>query len=348
MLYIGCIICIISVFLAFYQGKLSQRNIVRTDEDLFVMSWNVRGSDLDSGPTTSWNIRKNLAREVLEYIHPDIIGLQEAQPNQKNFFTSFGYNLSETILYNPNKLTLVDSEIVWFSPDGTRVRAWDASSPRGVTWSIFNVKDNNESIIVFNLHLDHIGYQSRMESIKILKNTIQQIHQKEGFLPTLILGDFNSVKYTEVWDSVMELHFKDAALELYNQDGVEYTYHHFHGLHFNSLYMRIVQYLSYYASRFEIGRKYTNIPSPFAPSLFRSMYEAIFGKGKVHHIDWILYSNHFKPSQFQVITHYRKTHETIDSSNWYHPKELFHRFIVRSQINPSDHFPIFCSFNLIK
>uniref|UniRef100_A0A7S4I3K4 Endonuclease/exonuclease/phosphatase domain-containing protein n=1 Tax=Vannella robusta TaxID=1487602 RepID=A0A7S4I3K4_9EUKA len=312
--------------------------------NLRTMSWNLRGSDMDNGPTTSWNVRKAVVKKVVDNIDPHIIGTQEMQPDQLHFFQKQGFAHYRSILYRAESYSVLQSSTIWFSPSGAPVRAWDASSPRGADWVLLQSVDGDKRLVFINLHLDHVGYLSRIESISILKDLIDELKASFEDVPLIITGDFNSVKYAQIWDSLMETNLQDVSLVLASQDSIEFTYHHFHGLHFNSFYMRPVQYISYAVSCTEIGRQITKIPSCFAPPIWRSIKEAIFGRGKVHHIDWMLFDK-LEPQNFFVVTDHDIAPNPQLSNSW-NPKEIFHRNVVKSFIYASDHFPIAASFSL--
>ena len=330
--------------------QIAINSFYKTDDELSVISWNLRGSDLDNGITTKWNVRSKVVTGILDKIQADIIGTQEGQLNQIKFIQNAGYStdISKTIFYNETKLNFLQGEKIWLSQSGKANEVgWDASSPRSFAWGLFELKSNEKDKFIFiNLHLDHVGYESRLESIKIIVRNIEKLKNQFGeFIPIILVGDFNSVKYSKVWDSLIDTSgLLDTSLELYDKDNIEFTYHHFHGLHFHNFYMRIVQYISYYVSCTEFGRKVTGIPSCFAPSLIRSIKENLFGNGKVHHIDWILHNYVLEPKQFFVITDHKEIQNPVSTNNWWHPKEFLHRSVVNSAIYPSDHFPVFASF----
>ncbi|MCQ2153762.1 MAG: endonuclease, partial [Bacteroidales bacterium] len=66
------------------------------DEDLVVMSYNVRNSRMEDGDN-AWDIRKPATAAMLDKINPDIFGVQEAYPEQVEYireacprYVSFG------------------------------------------------------------------------------------------------------------------------------------------------------------------------------------------------------------------------------------------------------------------
>ena len=56
------------------------------------------------------------------------------------------------------------------------------------TWGHFKVKSTRQEFFYFNLHMDHIGVNARMESAKLVVSKIGEICKGK---PVILTGDFN-------------------------------------------------------------------------------------------------------------------------------------------------------------
>eukprot|EP01084_Bolivina_argentea_P031532 58371_1 len=333
-----CIICtfvisMMTYFLDYEQPNIAARPKILNESDLVIMSYNVRGSNLDIGTTTNWQSRKTVALEMLNMYIPDIIGLQESQMNQLQIFKQLGYNsygkyMATSILYNKQKFKLIDGDTVWLSktPHIEHSTSWDMSQERVVTWILIThqISDDNQqcedtnisqgSYLIFNTHLDHKGEKSRVESCMVIKDIIHEISiiKYENKYPVFITGDFNAAKYSPVWYCFTQ-NDNDTSFYLIINDSLhdtnrfsyrkklqlQYTFHNFRGLQMNTWYMRISQYLFYGFSNSVIKyfrHKYFHDVCCMAPSLYKQIYRRReFNRNAgIHHLDWILYGTHDK------------------------------------------------------
>lgn len=169
-----------------------------------VMTWNIRLDTPDDGPN-QWQYRKDgLCDEILKQ-HPDILGVQEALPNQMKDmrkrlkgYKSIGVGRDDgknsgefsALFYNKKELKSLRSGTFWLSetPDIAGSRGWDAACNRIVTWAEFADKTSGKHFISMNTHLDHMGEQARVESAQLILNKINELaHQ----LPVILTGDLN-------------------------------------------------------------------------------------------------------------------------------------------------------------
>ncbi|MDR9419764.1 MAG: endonuclease/exonuclease/phosphatase family protein [Gracilimonas sp.] len=165
------------------------------------MTYNIRYATERDG-INSWEHRKN----QLIQTKPDVFGIQEGLHHQVQYLDSaltdykyvgVGWDDGNTggeytaIFYKTNKLDVVDSDTFWLSetPDTVSV-GWDASMERITTWARFKERESNKEFWVFNAHLDHIGAQSRLNSLKVIRQFIDE--NNEDRLPIILMGDFNA------------------------------------------------------------------------------------------------------------------------------------------------------------
>jgi len=171
---------------------------------LKVMTWNIRLDTPDDG-FNQWQYRKEGLCNEIQKQHPDILGVQEALPNQMKDmskrlkgYKSIGVGRDDgeksgefnALFYNKKELKLVRSGTFWLSetPDIAGSRGWDAACNRIVTWAEFIDKTSGKHFICMNTHLDHMGERARVESAQLILNKINELaHQ----LPVVLTGDFN-------------------------------------------------------------------------------------------------------------------------------------------------------------
>ncbi|HNU60249.1 MAG TPA: endonuclease/exonuclease/phosphatase family protein, partial [Aquaticitalea sp.] len=136
---------------------------------------------------------------------PDVLGVQEAMPNQMKDMDSLlvdygfvgvgrddGKDLGEysAIFYHKHKLRIVESATFWLSQTPDKVSmGWDAACNRVCTYALFEDKVSNEQFWVFNTHFDHIGVEARKNSTLLILDKIEQI--TGGNKPVFLMGDFN-------------------------------------------------------------------------------------------------------------------------------------------------------------
>ena len=119
MKYIKLILVFISLFLGF-SSSFSQTKII---------SYNIRYDTPNDGE--NWReLRKDEVLELLKYYNPDLIGIQEAMPNQLKFvannldkYNYIGHGRNGLIthsegiplFYNSDKYRLLKQEVFWLS-----------------------------------------------------------------------------------------------------------------------------------------------------------------------------------------------------------------------------------------
>ena len=179
-------------------------------QNLKVMSFNVRLS-VDSDKENSWNNRKTDVLKLIEYYHPDVMGVHEPVPQQMkdlkaglpqyNFVgvgREDGKDKGEysAIFYNIEKLKVVKSGTFWLSetPE-VPSKGWDAALPRICSYAQFKDLKSGKQFWAFNVHFDHIGMVARVNSSKLILEKIKEFNTKN--LPVILTGDFNLPENTE-------------------------------------------------------------------------------------------------------------------------------------------------------
>jgi endonuclease/exonuclease/phosphatase family metal-dependent hydrolase len=173
-------------------------------QTLKIMTYNIR-LDVASDGDDRWDKRKDFLASQVCFYQPDIMGIQEALPQQVTFLDAAladydhigvgrddGKSQGEhsAIYYNSKKFKVVQQNTFWLSetPDKP-TKGWDAAYNRVCTYGLFlNVKTKVQ-FWVFNTHFDHMGNVARVESAKLILKKIKEVNKQN--LPFVLTGDFN-------------------------------------------------------------------------------------------------------------------------------------------------------------
>ena len=172
--------------------------------ELTVLSYNIRYDNPNDGEN-QWKYRKERVANYIKEISPDIIGMQEVLEPQLVFldvslkefsYVGVGREDGKTkgeyspILYNSNRLTLLQTDTFWLSETPTVISVgWDAALERICTYAQFKHKETGQKFWVFNTHFDHIGELARIQSAKLIHQKIKMLNTNN--FPVIITGDFN-------------------------------------------------------------------------------------------------------------------------------------------------------------
>lgn len=174
---------------------------------LRVVTYNIRFDNPADGPNV-WTARREAMVGYLRETKPDLVGLQEVLPNQRDYLAgelpefavySVGRDDGEKgeatpIFYRKDRFELVDKGSFWLSdtPERPGSRGWDAALPRVASWVKLLDRQAQKPLLFVNTHFDHRGPMARLESAKLL---IRQIDKLDGegteTLSVVLTGDFN-------------------------------------------------------------------------------------------------------------------------------------------------------------
>ncbi|MBO6795478.1 MAG: endonuclease/exonuclease/phosphatase family protein [Balneolaceae bacterium] len=174
------------------------------------MTYNIRYATERDG-INSWENRKEWVVDQLKETKPDVFGIQEGLHHQVEYLdsalTDYAYvgvgrddgatgGEYTAIFYQTQNLSVLEHDTFWLSesPDTVSV-GWDASMERITTWARFKSLESNKEFVVFNVHLDHIGEESRLNSLKLIRSFIEENIEKD--LPVIVMGDLNAVPESE-------------------------------------------------------------------------------------------------------------------------------------------------------
>lgn len=177
------------------------------ETEITICSFNIRGSNMDTGVNAWSNRKKMVIREFSNYQY-DIVCMQEPLIDQIQDFLSIGIyewlgvsgqgtpdnDVFTPIFYNKKKLNVLDYGTFWLSetPDVVS-RGWDGKFPRICTWAKFRDIENCRSFYVFNTHLDHVGEVAKLEGARLICRKIKEMTTEEA---VFITGDMNSTPET--------------------------------------------------------------------------------------------------------------------------------------------------------
>lgn len=177
-------------------------------QNLKIMTYNIR-LDVASDGENAWPNRKDYFTSQIQFYSPDILGVQEATPNQVTYIASalsnydrFGIGREKdgkgeacTIYYKKDRFKIQDSNTFWLSETPNVVsKGWDAACNRVCTYGLFKDLKTKKSFYVFNVHLDHIGKEAKTKGVQLILSKIATLNTKN--YPVFLMGDFNSEPQT--------------------------------------------------------------------------------------------------------------------------------------------------------
>lgn len=168
------------------------------------MSYNIRYATVNDGEN-QWENRKEQLINQLRFYEPDLLGLQEALPEQIDYldqelpaYDYLGVGRDDgdrkgefsAIFYKTRDLQLLKDSTFWLSPTPQKPSTgWDAAYPRVCTYGKFQRKSDGQQFLLFNTHFDHMGEKARVESMKLILTQIKKLNTEN--LPVILTGDLN-------------------------------------------------------------------------------------------------------------------------------------------------------------
>lgn len=208
-------------------------------QELSVMTYNIK-LDYPKEGENSWANRKPFFINQLKFYEPDILGVQEAMPNQMKDMDSLLVNYSyvgvgrddgkdageySAIFYKKNQFTILKSSTFWLSQTPEKVSmGWDAVCNRVCTYALFQNKATKKIFWVFNTHFDHVGIEARKQSTILIMKKITELNT-ENF-PVILMGDFN-MESTDESIKFIENHLNDSKSIAKNRFGPDGTFNNF-------------------------------------------------------------------------------------------------------------------------
>jgi endonuclease/exonuclease/phosphatase family metal-dependent hydrolase len=199
----------LSLFLALtFPGCLSLWASDLNSSGLRVMSFNVRNSFARDG-VNHWESRKGLVYNVIRDYAPDVLGLQEANSFQLeelcNEFPEYGQvgegsmggskGQYSAILFLKERFKLTDFGNFWLSETPTEPsKSWGSAHHRICTWAGLLDRESQQTIYVYNTHMDDGSRKAREKGTRMIMDHIQE---QAATYPSVFMGDFNAPEDSE-------------------------------------------------------------------------------------------------------------------------------------------------------
>lgn len=209
------VVIIVSTIFMFFTGVIFCAVRDFNASALRVVTYNIRRSGKEQSPQNLWAHRKPLVFDVINTMHPDIIGFQEVVQDQFDDlktvladYESFGDPRStktnrwwqkmvmkwptatdehNPIFYKRNRVALLASGNFGINPRG---RFGIVSSlPRLCTWGFFEDKKTGVKFYVYNTHLDNSWRRVRSRQISQI---MKHVKKNTKGLPVIFMGDLNT------------------------------------------------------------------------------------------------------------------------------------------------------------
>lgn len=174
------------------------------------MSFNIRYDNPHDGQN-SWKNRKEELTNLIEYYHPDFLGIQEGLYNQVHYiqnnttkYMNIGVGRDDgktkgefvTIFYDTTKFELMQHNTFWLSENADSVSiGWDAALERICTYGKFKDKRTDRILHIFNAHFDHVGTKARVMSAMLILSKVNKYCTDSSKI--VFLGDLNSEPKSE-------------------------------------------------------------------------------------------------------------------------------------------------------
>lgn len=217
--------------------SLQKRIKTSDNENIVVMSFNIRCiSDKDKGKRY-YKIRMPYIRKVLEKENPDIIGFQEVRVRQFKYLLKvlkdydYEYRKRDSkkdgeanpLFFKKNRFICIKKGTFWLSDKYNEMsNTFNGDCLRICSYAHLKDKTTNNDIAILNTHLDHINPLARLKGIKLIKKLINVLKFNE--MPHLIMGDMNDY-YKSAPINELFLTYKDASA--FNKKEDEITFHNY-------------------------------------------------------------------------------------------------------------------------
>ena len=237
------------LFLLFLSECLFLQASDQDSPNLRVMSFNIRNSYARDG-ANHWEGRKDLVYSVIKNYAPDVLGLQEANSFQlkelSNKFPQYGKvgegsmggakGQYSAILFLEKRFKLSDSGSFWLSETPTAPsKSWGSAHHRICTWVELLDRESQQTIYVYNTHMDDGSKKAREEGARMIMDHIQK---KAELSSSVFMGDFNApedsealkiIKSNSESDQKLGIQMVDSFRVLYPQRKKVGTYNGFTG-----------------------------------------------------------------------------------------------------------------------
>lgn len=185
-----------------------------------------------------WQNRVPLVCQIINEYKPSSFGVQEAH---WEWMQALCENLPEydyvgvgredgdkdgefaAVFYLKDKFTASEYGNFWISetPEVPSI-SWDSACTRMATFVKLTDKENGDSYVHFNTHLDHVGRVAQVNGAKM----IQEKAASFGGVPVVCTGDFNVPQGSDCYETMISANMGDARTMAPDTDDC-FTFHGF-------------------------------------------------------------------------------------------------------------------------
>lgn len=183
--------------------------------EIEVWSFNLRTEKVkEEDPLNAWPERRQGVASLIAKYRPAVVCVQEATvamlhdiclhldgkyewkatsrlPNEPDESAGF--------IIDTGRAKILDYSVFWLSspgaPDG--IPSWDARFPRTCEAVLLDILGSGGLIRILNTHFDHQGSTARLESARMISDSIARFSQRMPACAQILCGDFNSPKSSE-------------------------------------------------------------------------------------------------------------------------------------------------------
>ena len=229
MLVLG-IVFSVSFYWYYPHYKEMKKEVVMQDiyreNELTVMSCNVRCIAPTDLGKKSWFYRADLIMKGIQNNQPGVIGFQEVTKWHYSYLTDCLSSYDSVISYRDDAFnsegcpifyrsdiyTLIDKGSFWLSETPEVMsKDWGAACYRICSYAILKDNATETEFVVFNTHLDHVSDEARINGINVVLDKIKEF----GGLPAVLMGDLNAEENSETYKSATE-NFLDVKYQTEN------------------------------------------------------------------------------------------------------------------------------------
>lgn len=196
------------------------------DDELKIMSFNVRTKTDGDTEHKAWDNRKDACVALIKDQMPSVIGFQEADYTSQwkyikdqlsKDYAGYGVNRDDGkesgsgetmgILYNKSTVKKLDGGTFWLSETpNIPSKGFGANYKRNATWGLFEHKPSGIKFYYINTHLDHQVAEAQIEGMKLISQHFDEYRDSH---PVFLTGDLN-IKADNVALDVIESYMNNA------------------------------------------------------------------------------------------------------------------------------------------
>ena len=177
---------------------------------LKVMTYNIRTLLKEKDKFNSWGFRKQRVLDVIKNYGPDILCVQEDQPEQTKYlrgglagYSNYGFFTENknsgvpgernTIFFRKSKFKLLQRGHFWLTNTPNKKSRLTGQAPHHRILIFVKLVMGCKPIYLFNTHFEHRSQTVQLKQAEILSSLIKQLNPENY----IICGDFNGTKNSE-------------------------------------------------------------------------------------------------------------------------------------------------------